>query len=150
MSEVVKVCNKCFKEKCNCNNNYKIEIDKNILPIIQELNNKGYGTRFCCEGHPIYFYIYFKYNFEELKNCPIKNIKVEFKKNHGYYNKDNTLNCSYIFYSVANPYTSAFIKKYPEMGEKLKNDLLNELAVWVHSLPRASVDWREYCVCYKE
>ena len=76
--EILKVCSNCFEEKCNCKSN-KIEIDKNIYPIIKTLNQKGYHTKFCCEGH-IYnkifdLYIYFdkKYLFN---NYP-KFFKIE-------------------------------------------------------------------------
>lgn len=30
----------------------QIELDEVIAPIIQELNLKGYKTKFCCSGHP--------------------------------------------------------------------------------------------------
>ena len=36
---------------CKKNKFTMIEIDPNILEIIQKLNNKGYYTKFCCEGH---------------------------------------------------------------------------------------------------
>ena len=32
--------------------NEQIELDEVIAPIIQELNLKGYKTKFCCSGHP--------------------------------------------------------------------------------------------------
>ncbi len=30
-----------------------VEIDEVIAPLIQELNKRGYRTRFCCSGHPL-------------------------------------------------------------------------------------------------
>lgn len=54
MHETYKVCKNCFKivkgkDQC-CHFNSTIDIDKNIYPIIKELNRKGYETKFCCEG----------------------------------------------------------------------------------------------------
>ena len=45
------VCDKCFRPKCNCNSNSKIEIDDRITEHIRILNEKGYTTEFCCSGH---------------------------------------------------------------------------------------------------
>jgi len=51
----VYVCPRCFNkiEKCTCDMLpfELIHIDKNILPIIKILNEKGYFTDMCCEGH---------------------------------------------------------------------------------------------------
>lgn len=52
--DVYKKINKCLY--CKRMIDYK-DIDKGMRPIIKELNDKGYATKFCCEGH-----------FNELKN----------------------------------------------------------------------------------
>ena len=54
MHETYKVCKNCFKiinrkEEC-CYFNSTIDIDKNMYPLIKELNRKGYETKYCCEG----------------------------------------------------------------------------------------------------
>lgn len=54
MHESYKVCKNCFniigKEDGCCNIKTAIDIDKNIYPIIKDLNEKGYETTYCCEG----------------------------------------------------------------------------------------------------
>lgn len=68
------LCLKCFKvykQKTIKNNMCKIkdchgdvvEIDELFIPVIAELNRKGYKTNFCCSGHISEYsssYIYFK------------------------------------------------------------------------------------------
>ena len=67
-SEIEFVCSDCFETiaNCKCNNhNYSsiIDIDKDIYPAIKRLNQLGYKTKFCCQGHinngTIQAYIYF-------------------------------------------------------------------------------------------
>ena len=71
------VCPKCFynPRKCKCDIDfplYLIHIDKSIQKHIQILNEKGYKTRFCCEGHGKFCYITFiddyftKYNINDF------------------------------------------------------------------------------------
>lgn len=38
----------CKNKKCLGNS---VEIDELFLPVITELNSKGYKTKFCCSGH---------------------------------------------------------------------------------------------------
>ena len=51
------VCPSCLNaiEDCECRLYpcYLVQIDRLILPIIKELNSKGYTTTGCCAGHPI-------------------------------------------------------------------------------------------------
>lgn len=53
---------------CKCNNNM-IELDPNIANAIVKLNNKGYTTKFCCEGYhsdtDVNSYIYFDINIRK-------------------------------------------------------------------------------------
>ena len=125
-----------------------IEIDSNILPLIQLLNDKGYGTRFCCEGHPINFYIYFTNDFEELKDCPIRNIWIDHKKDRGCYNRDSSQHYDYIFYRE-NIRAGAFEfeEEFPEIAEMLKWELLDDLMMWAKTLPHAKINWLTDC-CY--
>lgn len=52
------VCGNCYKLTeikgksyfCNCGGP-KFKIDENMIPIIFELNKKGYMTKACCSGH---------------------------------------------------------------------------------------------------
>ena len=64
------VCPYCFNNitKCDCNNyiEYLIRIDRNIQEHIRILNDKGYKTRFCCEGHDTYIYIRFELNAKAI------------------------------------------------------------------------------------
>ena len=50
------VCEHCFNplDSCECASypGQIIEIDTSILPSIRKLNQKGYMTLFCCNGHP--------------------------------------------------------------------------------------------------
>ena len=50
------VCPSCLREidDCRCKSYpfYLVQIDRLMLPIIQELNEKGYKTTGCCAGHP--------------------------------------------------------------------------------------------------
>lgn len=49
------VCPGCFERvnKCKCNKapDYLIQIDYKLQDTIKELNNLGYITQACCEGH---------------------------------------------------------------------------------------------------
>ena len=56
LHEFAYVCPRCMYEleHCRCKNypDYLIQIDKQILPIVRELNINGYVTTYCCAGHP--------------------------------------------------------------------------------------------------
>lgn len=54
LDKYVYVCPHCFAERrqCVCDDNKScVEIDRNIYPVIRNLNRAGYRTSFCCEGH---------------------------------------------------------------------------------------------------
>ena len=175
--EVSLVCPDCFREECICPKELKerreehernharcvledygrkltkedflIEIDTDILPLIQLLNDKGYGTRFCCSGHPINFYIYFRNDFEELKDCPIRNIWIDHKKSNNCYNRiDNKLHYDYIFYrNNIRAGGFEFEAEFPGIAEMLKWELIDELMMWAKTLPHAKINWLTDC-CY--
>lgn len=50
------VCPRCLHEVTDCRcatyPYYLVQIDKLMVPIIRELNSKGYKTTACCAGHP--------------------------------------------------------------------------------------------------
>ncbi len=65
------VCPYCFNvvKECECfaYPPTLIQIDKNMLPIIRELNKKMFLTEMCCEGHiglNEFMYIEFKKNYK--------------------------------------------------------------------------------------
>ena len=64
----------CEVEECECTHYpyYLMQIDRKILPIIRELNIKGYKTTGCCAGHP---------DQEELYST---NIYICFDKNYDF------------------------------------------------------------------
>lgn len=56
LADYAYVCPTCLRtlDDCRCEGYpfYLVQIDKLILPIIRELNEKGYKTTGCCAGHP--------------------------------------------------------------------------------------------------
>ena len=76
LSEFSYICPSCFNEikACTCRSYpYNlIQIDKLMVPVIKELNCKGYITMYCCAGHPgfksnqddQFIYIMFKEDYE--------------------------------------------------------------------------------------
>ena len=103
-------------------------IDKGMQEIIRILNDKGYKTRFCCEGHGPYdaAYIMFDKRYPFGDNIPMP------KGFKGYGKRGNT------YFSVQYVYGKSG-KKYPEvtqeMYEKMKEEALNNLLEWSKELP---------------
>lgn len=77
LNHFVYVCPRCFNKvkECTCLM-YPltlIQIDKNMLPIIKELNRKYITTEACCEGHLGHneqMYIQFKKNYKFKSKLP--------------------------------------------------------------------------------
>ena len=78
LAEITYVCPSCIRpiEDCRCAlyPYYLVQIDKLMVPIIRELNEKGYKTTGCCAGHPeqeefavsgIYIAFAEEYDFDE-------------------------------------------------------------------------------------
>ena len=118
------VCPYCFNtvNKCTCElyPPYSlIFIDRGIQEQIRILNNKGYATRGCCEGHYkghcISTYIAFPmdYGFDESIKIP-----EGFK-----YHKNRRM----IYYDYSQ-------KLSEEAMEELKNEKLNTLLMWCNDL----------------
>jgi len=79
----VSMCTRCFEpaEKCRCTKEQWFEfprllrgtyvsIDKDIYPIIRWLNQNGYYTEYCCQGHPYANYISFRDRIKDM-NIPV-------------------------------------------------------------------------------
>jgi len=56
LADLAYVCPRCLRtvDDCRCPvyPGYLVQIDKLMVPIIRELNEKGYKTTGCCAGHP--------------------------------------------------------------------------------------------------
>lgn len=110
------VCPHCFNvvEYCTCFSlpHSLIQIDKNILPIIRVLNQKGYFTDICCEGH--------------IGGC--ERMHIIFKKNYKFKTlPDNFIQSGELIY--------ADITGKTEHGKKIKKaKLLKELLSWAELL----------------
>ena len=56
LDDIAYVCPNCLREVTDCRCElypwYLVQIDKLLVPIIRELNSKGYKTKGCCAGHP--------------------------------------------------------------------------------------------------
>ena len=61
--------------------NEVFKIDKGIFEVVKSLNEKGFRTKECCEGHKPLFYTYILFWNSELKD----NIPLGFKSSieHG-------------------------------------------------------------------
>lgn len=112
------VCPVCFRsiDKCICKLvPYElIMIDYNLQNVIEQLNTKGYSTRFCCEGHSTdgtpNLYIFF--------DRPIIDAPMGFTLEH-----KTTIR---YFYKNKNDKTEF---------EKEKNEIIKTLTEWVNKLP---------------
>lgn len=73
------VCADCFHKlnECTCGTKpwYLIQIDPMIQDTVRILNEKGYFTQFCCEGHEVGGRMYIKFSvfwdFDMMPNCKI-------------------------------------------------------------------------------
>lgn len=120
------------------------EFDEEMIPIIIELNSKGYKTLFCCQGHIDecqcidYDYRMCTYiAFAEKYNFDIQPPEYERKGNSKYTKlwlrtPHSTLNCSIkmclYFYSS---------RKTPlEQREEERKEYMEKLFEWVKALPK--------------
>jgi hypothetical protein len=97
---------------------WDVEIDDNIADIIVMLNQKGYGTKFCCEGHDekniLHVYVCFDKVYD-FKNSP-KGMKSKIFQNQTLIE----------FLSVA---------KNLELRKLRKLDRVAQLRKWAKELP---------------
>lgn len=121
------ICPYCWYtlNKCTCDlfpPYHLIFIDKNIQEHIRILNEKGYRTTACCEGHAkvcINTYIAFADNYFDSTSVP-----DGFK-----YDKKRRI--------VSYTYSTKFTK---EKMEEVKEEKLKTLLEWCNSLPNRSVE----------
>lgn len=90
-----------------------VEVDELMLPIIIELNKKGYHTKYCCASHyyerPIDSYIMFADNIK-LPSLP-KNYVLENDMNTIRYSVSNRGNISnYKFFDIINKNANQLLK----------------------------------------
>ena len=148
MSEEIRVCSSCWEEDCVCDYEQYIFIDKNIADIILLLNLKGYGTKFCCEGHIL--------PEEELPGSGIMQIYIMFNKRYDMIpegftypkNKNGTDISRKILYKYSKGVLKARIdgKYIPYDLEQDKFEHIEKLREWAESLPEISI--KEHPECY--
>jgi hypothetical protein len=119
--------NQCKTKSCQGN---VVEVDELFIPVIAELNRKGYITKYCCSGHASQTsndsnsYIYFEDNFK-LPNLP-----------EGYmYDKDIYPDVDWDKWTVHNTIRKIF--NYTTTLNKLSKDIFtNAIAVlkWAEQL----------------
>lgn len=63
---------RCPKASCGCDK--VIEVDELMLPIIMELNEKGYATDSCCSGH---FYDKYSTPYIMFSDCVFEDLNNE-------------------------------------------------------------------------
>jgi hypothetical protein len=122
------VCPNCMNtlDNCICDTiqppYYLIMIDRNIQEHIRILNQKGYYTRFCCEGHEGYsFNTYIVFVDDYFENIDMPN-KFKYSK------KDRKM--SYIY--------SARLSD--EKFRELKKENIAILLDWCNSLPNRNME----------
>ena len=116
--KIAKVCNQCFKQKCNCENKCLIDIDRQMTGIVKTLNKKGYKTMYCCESH-------FKYSLSIYVGF-IKNYFNDMEIPEGFkYSKKK--------YTIEHIITSKNRKDENKFNEE-KQYYINILKEWVKNL----------------
>ena len=134
--KMITVCSNCFArlDKCNCKctNKHSFFVDKNIQPILEILNNKGYKTLYSCESHteisPYDFCMYIM--FKEPIPKELQNIK-DFS-----FEKKNTI----IQYLITDVEKKSIIELVKEKEIHLKM-----LYNWSKSLPNKTGDLKNEC-----
>ena len=128
MNEEAKSWRMCPKNDC-CGD--IIEVDELMLPIIIELNKKGYETDNCCQGH----------YYDDIPHCYIRFAKdfvfdtipkgFNFQNNKSHTTLENT-------FGVLLSDTTFIVGKYKNKEDKLYKLILLaniELLKWVKKLP---------------
>ena len=109
-----------------------IEVDELMLPIIIELNKKGYTTLNCCSGH----------YYEEIPHCYImfkKTIIFDSLPKEFTYQKNEPRTTIENCFGVLNSDSTYIIDKYKNKEDKLYKLILLaniELLKWVKKLPK--------------
>ena len=120
------VCPYCLNTLDNCTCElfppyHLIHIDKNIQEHIKILNDKGYRTMYCCEGHGVSSNTYISFAMDYFKDI---------KAPKGFrYDKKRTM----ITYSYSTKLTK-------EESEELKKKNLESLLEWCKQLPSQNME----------
>lgn len=117
--QYVYVCPNCFNKLGNCTCPILpftlLQLDKNIWPIIKTLNEKGYRTDECCEGH--------------VGSC--ERIYIFFNKRY----KSNTP-LPEAFSGDMSFIAADITGKSIDAKKRKKRQLLNQLSAWANSLEK--------------
>ena len=110
-------------------------IDEEMIPILCELNSKGYKTKFCCQGHTeeehlnrTNVYIVFADNYDFAIDYP----SIERKGNKKYTKKvvrNNNLRLPLTLYFYTSRKTSV------EQQEKERQEFIKSIFEWSKALP---------------
>lgn len=120
------VCPYCLNTLDNCTCElfppyYLIHIDENIQEHIRILNDKGYRTMYCCEGHGVGSNTYISFAMDYFKDITApKGFK---------YDKKRTM--------VTHSYST---KLTEEKAEELKKNNLESLLEWCKQLPYQNME----------
>ena len=95
-----------------------IQIDKNIYPIVRELNRKGYITEACCEGH-----------ISEKREYSNNKIYISFKKTQKF-----KIPLPKGFAITADTIWGSFGGDTNRAKKIKKTKMLNDLYLWVKNL----------------
>lgn len=133
------VCDACFRpaDECTCEKKalYVVPIDTKYIPIIRELNEKGYRTEFCCAGHE-----------REMKSGNLSpNLIFRYE-----FNFDVPLPDEYVYFRNKCEIRLRDDESIPDGSDmdacRAYHDRITEdLAEWVHKLPEiGKIEYREY------
>ncbi|MFW5962674.1 MAG: hypothetical protein ACOCQR_03560 [bacterium] len=156
------MCSVCFQEyidwevdykledgclECSASKEHLVPIDELILPVIQELNYKGYTTLACCAGHaydgipstyilfPIEIYSFLEGNFPKDFKIEVYEEKEGLRQvpsEDGYRYEKNIVPAHFILRKY---YGRASYENRPLLQHEIMKSLL-KLYQWVKTLPR--------------
>ena len=113
------VCPKCLNSVLNCGceewSDSFVEMDKGMQPIIKVLNDKGYRTVYCCEGH----------SWKEPFAYIMFDMQYPFEVPDGWFTTgDYCIRCDYRLVCEGN-----------ETFDKTKQRIISRLLEWVSHIP---------------
>ena len=123
------------------------DCDDRIAKLIVDLNNKGYTTTFCCEGHPYGAYILFDrstaMSLEHQKYNHPNNWIITRANGESYIGPFNEIiNDNELFYKwfqITRIFTQEEILTMTD--EQLSDMVTKELSDWVEYLPDINKSW---------
>lgn len=123
-------------------NGYPLEsIDEDMIPIITELNERGYYTTYCCQGHPNNktrwsAYISFNNNYDFPINVPLWEYgKSSLVKHYSRKLINSSLNSAFYYWFGSKS------KKIDQESER--KELMNTIYKWACSLPKRIIPKEE-------